>query len=129
MGIVGHHSYRELPPKPGVGEGCTVFQSVTIPQSGDGKTLSEEELDQLCSAYVGGATVRELVDTFGIGRTTVLDHLKRQNIPRRAHKRKLTDAKVSKALQLYRSGMSMNEIARRYQVDSNTSRKEFRKLS
>jgi hypothetical protein len=54
------------------------------------RRLSAEQVDQLVAAYQAGKTVRELASQFDLHRTTVLAHLERQGVSRRASRRKLT---------------------------------------
>ena len=53
--------------------------------------LNGPELDQLGADYVAGMTVPQLTRRYGIHRTSVLGHLEKLGIQRRAHVRKLTD--------------------------------------
>jgi len=105
------------------------FRPQAILSPAQGMLLKRKEVRQLAQLYREGVTVRELISQFGVCRTTVLDHLEREGISRRPNKRKMTDADVAEALKLHKQGLSANEIARRFEVHSNTIRNEFRKLS
>lgn len=89
--------------------------------------LSPAGVDELVLAYQQGATVRELVEQFGVHRTTVLDHLKRRGIARRANIRKLTDEQVQQAARYYRAGNSLVTTGMHFGVDGTTIAREFRK--
>lgn len=89
--------------------------------------LSPARVDELALAYQRGATVRELVEQFGVHRTTVLDHLKRRGIARRANVRKLTDEQVQEAARYYGAGNSLVTTGRRFGVDASTVSREFRR--
>jgi hypothetical protein len=89
--------------------------------------LRAEEIDELVAAYEAGCTVPDLVAQFGIHRTTVLAHLERRGIGRRAHQRKLTDVQVAAASRLYESGVSLAELGQRFDVNPATMNKELRR--
>jgi DNA-directed RNA polymerase specialized sigma24 family protein len=87
------------------------------------RRLDPAEVRALVDAYVAGATVPELVDRFGIHRTTVLDHLKRNDIRRRPQVRKLSDRQVAEAAELYSNGLSTVKVAAMFDVNADTVRK------
>lgn len=88
--------------------------------------LSPARVDELALAYQRGATVRELVEQFGVHRTTVLDHLKRRGVARRTNIRKLTDQQVQEATRYYRAGDSLLTTGKRFGVDASTISREFK---
>jgi lambda repressor-like predicted transcriptional regulator len=71
--------------------------------------------------------VPDLVAQFGIHRTTVLAHLQRRGIGRRAQQRKLPDAQVEEASRLDQAGMSLAELGQRFDVNPATVNKELRR--
>lgn len=91
--------------------------------------LTPEGVDELVLAYQQGATVRELVEQFGIHRTTVLGHLDRRGVARRVNVRKMTDGQVLEAARYYRAGNSLMTTGRHFGVDAATIAREFRKAS
>ena len=91
------------------------------------RRLKQKAVDQLVERYQAGASVRELAVEFGIARTTVLEHLERRGVPRRASTRKLTDADVQVAAHYYRTGESLETVGKRFGVNTSTIKREFRK--
>jgi outer membrane cobalamin receptor len=57
-----------------------------------------------------------------------MGHLERNNIPRRPHRRKMTDTQVKQAAERYRVGVSLAELGHRYDVDPQTVSRELKKL-
>jgi len=87
--------------------------------------LSRLAIQELVDAYIVGASVRDLVDRFGVNRTTVLEQLSRHGVPTRRFVRKLTDEQVAVAGSLYVKGSSLARLAEVYEVDPNTVRREL----
>lgn len=87
--------------------------------------LTVAQVDELAAAYQAGSSVRELVERFGVHRTTVLDHLKRRGVPRRPAVRKLTDEQVQEAAEFYRVGNSLVTTGKKFGVDGATVAREF----
>lgn len=79
----------------------------------------------MAEEYRAGDTVSVLVERYGVHRTTVLGHLERMGVPRRANKRKLTDAQVAEIRRLYRLGLSYAELGRKYGVSGDVIKKEL----
>lgn len=84
--------------------------------------LTEDEIDDLVSAHLDGASSRELAARFGIHRTTVIAHLKRRGVPRRAPVSKLSTAQIRSAGAQYQAGDTLQVLANRYGVDTSTVR-------
>ncbi len=80
---------------------------------------------QLVADYLDGQSVRQLAVSWRIHRTTVLDHLERHGVPRRANVRKMTDQQVEEAAQLYGAGNSLIVLGRTYGVDAGTVGREL----
>jgi IS30 family transposase len=88
------------------------------------KWLTSNEIGSLVEAYRSGSTVKTLAATFGIHRTTVLEHLKRQKVPRRRSKLSLVD--IKKAVRLYTEGHSGEAIGLQLRVGASTIRRELK---
>ena len=88
--------------------------------------LGEREVLKLVSQYLQGQSVPELVERWGVHRTTVFDHLERQGVPRRATKRRLSGAQVVEAAELYRAGSSLATLGRQFRVSPTTVSKELK---
>jgi hypothetical protein len=82
---------------------------------------------ELVAQYRAGRSVRQLPETFRINRTTVLAHLERTGVARRANSRKLTDEQVHDAATRYASGLSLKIVAKAFYVNEATLSTEFRK--
>lgn len=72
-----------------------------------------------------GFTVRQLVEQFGVHRSTVLAHLERRDIPRRPHVAKLTETDIAIAADRYRQGQSLATLAEAFEVNAETIRKSL----
>jgi transposase-like protein len=93
------------------------------PTRRDARRLNPDEIDELVATYRSGATVPQLVEEFGLHRTTVLAHLERRNVPRRPHVAKLTRDDIGLAADLYKRGQSLAAIGRAFGVNAETIRK------
>jgi hypothetical protein len=71
--------------------------------------LDPDQILSLVAEYVQGQSVAQLSRSWKIHRTTVMDHLERNEVPRRPAKRKMTDAQVEQA-ERYRSGESLARL-------------------
>jgi lambda repressor-like predicted transcriptional regulator len=89
--------------------------------------LEAQQIAQLVAKYMTGASVRQLTRDFKIHRTTVLNHLEREGVPRRPNTRKLTDEQVAEAAELYEQGWSMLRLGRHYEVDDETVRRTLKR--
>jgi transposase-like protein len=87
--------------------------------------LTSEQIAGLVEAYRSGSTVKDLAATHGIHRTTVLEHLKRQQVPRR--RSKLNPVDINKAARMYAEGRSGEAIAIELRVGASTVRRELKK--
>jgi Helix-turn-helix domain len=90
------------------------------------RRLTDIEISELIEGYLAGSSVSQLTKTWKIHRTTVLDHLKRNNIPRRLNTRKLTDDQVEQAARRYRNGDSLSTLGEHYGVDPQTVSRELK---
>lgn len=84
------------------------------------KRLSDDEAAQLVQAYRSGATVNQLAEHWGIHRTTVLEHLKRQDVPRRQSK--IEDERLPDLIAAYEAGVTLAGLGREYEVRPETVR-------
>jgi hypothetical protein len=94
--------------------------------SSDKLRLGTEEIQQLLTAYQDGATANQLAESFGVHRTTALDHLARNGVARRINVRKLDDHQVAIAADLYRAGKSLVTVAQHLGVNASTIARELR---
>ena len=84
-------------------------------------------MSALARRYKRGESTRQLAAAFEINRTTVLDHLVREGVQRRANSRLMSDAQVTVAARLYLAGSSLAVLGRRFGVNAETVRTELRK--
>jgi uncharacterized protein (DUF433 family) len=89
------------------------------------KRLSRAQIAELLCAYTEGATVLELATEYGIHRTTVMAHLDRNGIPRRACVRSMTDEQVAEAAEARRAGESFAVLGEHYGVSPRTVAREL----
>ena len=82
--------------------------------------LTAAEIDNLIGDYLGGASINDLAQRYGIHRATVFAHLRRRNTPRRQLGLNVDES--AEAVRLFRGGGSMRAIARRLGVDRKTVR-------
>ena len=75
--------------------------------------------------YESGQTVRQLVRTYAVHRTTVLEHLERRGVVRRQNVRKMTDDSVLRAAHMYANGASLVRVGEAFDVNEATVRREF----
>ncbi len=87
--------------------------------------LTPEQIVELATAYQFGSTVLELAESFGIHRTTVLRHLKYQQVPRR--RSRLNQVDIEKTVHLYSLGQSCETIALELGVGASTIRRTLKK--
>lgn len=88
------------------------------------RRLTDTEIDDLVTQHEAGSTIEMLASTFGIHRTTVMTHLERRGIPRRAP-RKLSDRSTAEAARRYESGETLAEIADGLDVATSTLTREL----
>jgi hypothetical protein len=69
----------------GLGQRASRRRKVTTsaPRPQAQRRLTDETVDDLVRAYQDGATLKDLVERFGICQTTVIAHLDRRGVPRR----------------------------------------------
>jgi len=91
------------------------------------RRLKPTEVDELVGIYEAGSSVLAVAQSFGISRETVLLHLERRGVRRRANLRKLGDDEVRAAAIRYEAGDAMRSLTTHFQVDGKTLRKELTK--
>ena len=94
----------------------------------DQRRLDPDQILSLIAAYLKGKSVAQLSRSWKIHRTTVMDHLERNDIPRRPHLRKMSDAQVEQAAERYRAGDSLAKLGIRYDVDPQTVSRDLKKI-
>ena len=91
------------------------------------RRLRQDELDHLVADYLSGVKVKELAERYRITRQTVLEHMRRQSVPR-LHPR-LGPDEINEACDLYRSGKSLADIGAVFSVDPGTVRRALTKVA
>ncbi len=84
------------------------------------RRLKADQAAELVAKYQAGADMRELVEQWGIHRTTVAGHLRRAGVELR--RQGLSDEQLSEAMRLYGEGWSLQRLAERYCCDAETVR-------
>jgi hypothetical protein len=88
------------------------------------RKLSPDHIEALVAAYKTGASIKALASTYRIHRTTVVDHLERQRVFRRATP--LADTDLEKLVELYAKGWSLARIGQRFGVRPTSVRYRLR---
>ncbi|CAM9583494.1 unnamed protein product, partial [Phaeothamnion confervicola] len=96
------------------------------PTPGSQRRLADAEIKELLLAYESGCTIRDLATSFGIGRTTVQAHLDRGRVIRQARGPKLVGSALTKAVEMYSSGMSLQAVGEALCVDAKTVSRALR---
>ncbi|MGH9089887.1 MAG: helix-turn-helix domain-containing protein [Acidimicrobiales bacterium] len=81
--------------------------------------LEPPQVAELVAAYEGGATVNKLAEGYGIDRTTVLAHLRRQGVPKQV-RGTLGPDDVKTAVRLYKAGATIESVAHELDIGSST---------
>jgi DNA-binding MarR family transcriptional regulator len=92
----------------------------------DQRRLDPGQILSLVTGYLEGRSVSQLAREWRIHRTTVVDHLERNDVPRRTHVRNMTDEQVRVAAELYEARNSLAALDKRYDVDPKTVSKELK---
>ena len=85
---------------------------------GSARQLDSQQVQELISGYVAGATVYQLSELFGVDRRTVSALLHRHGVPMR--RRGLSPDQVDDAIRLYKSCWSLARIGEHLNVDPTT---------
>lgn len=91
------------------------------------RRLSRTDIDQLIAAYRDGATVIQLAAEFGVHRTTVGEHLDRNGVPRHSERDAWDEGTLTDAAELCATGLSLADVANRYDIDAQTVANRFRR--
>lgn len=89
------------------------------------RRLKPIEVDELVVMYEAGSSIPVVAETFSVNRATVLLHLERRGVRRRAAVRKLSDDDVRLAASRYEAGEPMATLTARFGVDGKTLRREI----
>ena len=80
--------------------------------------LTEAEIVELVTLRQGGEQIHVLAERFGIGRNTVMAHLRREGVPgQRWRGRTLPDDQLVEAGRLYAAGLNLIAVAQQFGVD------------
>ena len=91
------------------------------------RQLRGVDVDALVDHYQAGDTIRQLADRFGINRTTVIAHLDRRGVQRRAIAKQWDHEALASAARTYQSGSSLADIAAQFGLDPSTVANRFRR--
>jgi DNA-directed RNA polymerase specialized sigma24 family protein len=83
--------------------------------------LPKADVEALVAAFHAGAGIRELAGRFGIGRSTVQNHLDRAGVDR-SRKPALDEQGTARAVDLREKGWSYQRIATELEVSAGTVR-------
>lgn len=89
------------------------------------RRLKPTEVDALVVMYEAGSSVAAVAASCGINRETVLLHLQRRGVRRRADVRKLDDEDVRELARQYEAGDSMSSLSLKFAADPKTLRREL----
>jgi hypothetical protein len=84
------------------------------------RRLRAADVDSLVDGYRAGATIMELAGRFSISRTTVMAHLNRRNVKRRAATKEWDADALSRAARSYAGGSSLAYIGAEFGIDPQT---------
>jgi Transposase len=91
------------------------------------RRLRSVEVGALVDHYQAGATITQLVELFRISRTTVMAHLDRRGVQRRAVAKQWDHKKLASAARSYAAGSSLATIAAQFGLDPSTVANRFRR--
>jgi transposase-like protein len=91
------------------------------------RRLTEVQVKALIDAYQLGARVMDLAIEHGIHRVTVMEHLRRSEIPRRSDLLRWTTEQLAEVTELYNQGSSVRTIGAQYGVDPSTVAKRLKR--
>jgi DNA-directed RNA polymerase specialized sigma24 family protein len=93
------------------------------------RRLRSVEIDALVDHYQAGATIAQVVERFRISRTTVMAHLDRRGIQRRAVAKRWDHKKLASTARSYADGSSLATIAAQLGLDPSTVANRFRRAA
>ena len=91
------------------------------------RRLRATAVDALVDFYGAGDTIMQLADRFGISRSTVMAHLDRRDVQRRATAKHWDYDALAAAARSYAGGDSLARIADQYGLDPQTVANRLRK--
>lgn len=89
------------------------------------RRLAHDQIADLLVKYTDGTSVLALAEEYGIHRTTVMEILEREGIPRRPCTRRMTDDDVARAAVQYATGQSLAVVGEAFGVSPKTVAREF----
>jgi DNA-binding transcriptional ArsR family regulator len=90
------------------------------------RPLTSAAVDELVARRLAGEEIIPLAARFGVGRNTVMSHLRRRGVmPRRWPGRTLDPESLREAGWLYQAGVNLAEVADRFNVDRRYLRREL----
>lgn len=124
---LGHYSNPAPAPD---GEQPPAQEGATPPPATTHRTqrrLRSVEVDALVDHYQAGATIKQLVERFRISRTSVMAHLDRRGVQRRAVAKQCDNTTLASAARSYADGSSLATIAAQFGLDPSTVAYRFRR--
>lgn len=91
------------------------------------RRLRAADVDALLERYRAGETIMQLAGRFGISRTTVMAHLDRRGVERRAIAKLWDDAALTVAARSYDRGYSLAHVAAEFGLDPSTVANRLRR--
>jgi hypothetical protein len=124
---LGHYSNPATEP---ASEDRSRTADVTPPPAAPHPTqgrLRPLDIDALIDRYRAGDTVNDLADRFRINRTTVIAHLNRHGVERRAVAKQWGHKTLASAARSYADGSSLADLAAQFGLDPSTVANRFRR--
>jgi DNA-binding CsgD family transcriptional regulator len=90
--------------------------------------LRAPDIDSLIDRYRTGDTINQLARRFAINRTTVIAHLDRRGVERRATSKQWDPQTLTSAARSYADGSSLADIAAQLGLDPSTVANRFRRV-
>lgn len=91
------------------------------------RRLSDLQVKTLIDTYQSGTTIKDLAAEYGIHRVTVMEHLRRNEIPRRSDSKRWTPEQLVEVTDLYHEGNSIRVLGQRYRLDPSTVAKRLKR--
>jgi AraC-like DNA-binding protein len=89
--------------------------------------LRPPDIDAIVDRYRAGDTINELAHRFAINRTTVIAHLDRRGVERRATSKQWNHKTLTSAARSYADGSSLADVAAQFGLDPSTVANRFRR--
>jgi DNA-binding CsgD family transcriptional regulator len=84
------------------------------------RRLGVSEVNKMVDRREAGETIEQLAERFGVHRTTVMAHLRRQGVPRQSRSRTWSDSALLAEVDRYMKGASLADIAERHGISPST---------